>query len=160
MPGHECECGSWKNWNAKRCWACGNEVRRRALLGVRHSAQRRRANSESHKGNVNRFDLAALTRGKPSPRSKPVGSTRIGNRHIQIKCADGKWRYRARVVWESANGPIPDGFHIHHVNHDAFDDRLENLVLVTRSEHGKIHTSGRRGERLSASGLAARYGKS
>ena len=162
MPGHKCGCGSWKNWNAQRCWACGNQVRRIALLGVPHSAQRRWANSEGHKGDVNRFDLGAFTRGKPSPRAKPVGYTRVlkDKGRVQIKCADGKFRYRARVVWQEANGPIPPGHHIHHINHDRLDDRLENLQIITASDHGHQHVPpGEAGKRLSASGHAARYGK-
>ena len=28
---------------------------------------------------------------------------------------------------------------VHHINHDKVDNRLENLQIVTRSEHNKIH---------------------
>jgi hypothetical protein len=29
--------------------------------------------------------------------------------------------------------------HIHHINEDASDNRIENLQIVSKSEHGKIH---------------------
>lgn len=44
-----------------------------------------------------------------------------------------------RSIWESVNGPIPKGFHIHHRNQDTHDNRLENLELLTISEHSKRH---------------------
>src|SRR3990167_4167173 len=47
---------------------------------------------------------------------------------------------------------------VHHINHDALDNRLENLVVVNRSEHIKLHhkirsylTSAGRTPRLSRS---------
>jgi hypothetical protein len=35
------------------------------------------------------------------------------------------------------------GFDIHHLNEDKFDNRLENLIYLTRSEHISLHTSSR-----------------
>jgi hypothetical protein len=28
---------------------------------------------------------------------------------------------------------------VHHINHDKLDNRLENLQLLSRSEHNKLH---------------------
>ena len=44
-----------------------------------------------------------------------------------------------RYVWEKERGPIPEGFHIHHINHDKSDNRIENLELVKANEHHKYH---------------------
>jgi len=30
--------------------------------------------------------------------------------------------------------------HIHHINHNKLDNRIENLQLLTNPEHGKLHT--------------------
>ena len=43
------------------------------------------------------------------------------------------------VVWERHHGPVPEGMHIHHVNGDNRDNRIENLQLVTPAEHRHIH---------------------
>jgi hypothetical protein len=81
-------------------------------------------------------------RGKPSPRAVLVGTERLEakGRYV-VKCQDGRWRYRARLVWEAVNGPIPRGRIVHHVNEDPSDDRLENLQMVTRAEHARIHST-------------------
>lgn len=44
-----------------------------------------------------------------------------------------------RSIWEKANGPIPAGYHIHHINGKHKDDSLENLMMVTPEEHRRLH---------------------
>lgn len=40
-----------------------------------------------------------------------------------------------RLVWETFNGPIPDGYVIDHRNRDRADNNLDNVRVVTPSEN-------------------------
>jgi hypothetical protein len=44
-----------------------------------------------------------------------------------------------RAVWESANGPVPEGYVIHHIDGNKGNNALENLEMVTKYEHTRIH---------------------
>lgn len=53
----------------------------------------------------------------------------------KIVCADGRKYLEHRVIWEEANGPIPEGLEVDHINGEVGDNRLENLRLVTHAEN-------------------------
>jgi len=57
---------------------------------------------------------------------------------------DGVVRPKHVVIWESARGKVPPGYEIHHINGDGHDNRLENLVMLTKCEHRKLHAQLRR----------------
>lgn len=44
-----------------------------------------------------------------------------------------------RDLWEHHNGPIPDGYDIHHIDHDRTNNELSNLELIDRGEHARRH---------------------
>lgn len=44
-----------------------------------------------------------------------------------------------RCVYEAANGKIPDGYQVHHVDHNKGNNEPDNLVLLTAEEHSKLH---------------------
>ena len=49
-----------------------------------------------------------------------------------------------RKLWEDTYGPIPvdedgDTYHIHHINGDHEDNRIENLACVTKYQHFEEH---------------------
>ena len=144
-------CGNTRTLKVKRCYPCtaspgsaaSNARRIATMTGAKHSSERRAAISAGQRNRTDvstRFDLAAHYKGRHGGKWLDAGTERLQTKgRYMVKCADGKWRYRARLVWEKANGPIPKGQLIHHRNGDATNDDISNLQLVTRSAHLSIH---------------------
>ena len=44
-----------------------------------------------------------------------------------------------RKIYETHVGPIPEGFDVHHVDEDTFNNRTSNFELLTRSDHNSRH---------------------
>lgn len=47
------------------------------------------------------------------------------------------------LVYETFNGPLPDGYIVHHIDENKFNNRLDNLQAVTMLEHNRHHCCGR-----------------
>jgi hypothetical protein len=47
--------------------------------------------------------------------------------------------YEHILVWERANGPVPPGNDIHHINFIRDDNCIENLMCIDRLLHNRIH---------------------
>ena len=54
-------------------------------------------------------------------------------------CTDNKFPHAHRWVWINFNGDIPEGCHIHHIDHDPDNNNIENLECLTLSDHIKRH---------------------
>jgi len=45
-----------------------------------------------------------------------------------------------RYVWEKEKGMIPEGWDIHHLNEQKWDNRIENLECLPKSEHTRKYS--------------------
>lgn len=45
-----------------------------------------------------------------------------------------------RYVYEKEVGKIPKGYDIHHVNGKKYDNSIENLMCISKSEHTKLYS--------------------
>ena len=78
-------------------------------------------------GSVGSSGYVKLRVGKGHPLADPNGYT-----------------YEHLVVWVSAGNCRPSRDEIlHHINNDKTDNRLENLQVMTRAEHNRLHNLGK-----------------
>lgn len=145
----------------KTCERCGAEYstedKRRRYCGVACYREKQR---ESPNSGTFRPGLTPWNRGihgiRLSPSSEfrpgreaenrmPVGTTTVrvhsdDHPRAWVKVADpSTWKPRAVVVWEEANGPLPAGMVVHHVDRNALNDSIGNLRAMTRDEHLAEH---------------------
>ena len=54
---------------------------------------------------------------------------------------DGEWKKITlhRYMWLVERGPIPEGYHVHHVDGDYSNNTIGNLALLLGAEHIKHH---------------------
>lgn len=69
--------------------------------------------------------------------------------YARVMGADGRLRGEHRVVVEEATGrKLAKSEHVHHKNHVKDDNRLENLEVLTVTEHIREHHAERRVEKV------------
>lgn len=52
----------------------------------------------------------------------------------------GTSRKRLHIyIWESINGDIPKGYHVHHKDENKLNNEIDNLELLDKCVHSKLH---------------------
>lgn len=66
---------------------------------------------------------------------------RIKGEYIQIFLkSENKWVYEHRYIMEQQLGrKLSTAEEVHHINEDKLDNRVENLVVLSKAEHTRIH---------------------
>lgn len=65
-----------------------------------------------------------------------------------FQTSDGGRKRIHRAVWEYYNGEIPEGCHIHHIDHDRLNNDIENLSCMSASEHLRYHAERQPDDKL------------
>ena len=77
--------------------------------------------------------------GKGSKRAMRMpGETRMECGRMVMKAKDGTWQSAGRVVWENANGKIPDGYALIALDGDTTNINLNNLEIAPWNYLGKL----------------------
>jgi hypothetical protein len=166
-----CGCGieiaAFDRWGEPHRFAKGHNMRGRrvsaetrarqsaAMKGRPLSASARAAISAANKARRyspdERARRSAASRGEHNPAWKG-GRSLHSKGYVLIRAPDhprqfNGYIYEHILVWEASNGPLADGYCVHHLNGDKQDNRLENLEAMTIGEHSHLHNSRRRRRR-------------
>jgi len=60
-------------------------------------------------------------------------------RGYALICVDGKDIKLHVLIWEKENGPKPQGYDLHHIDCDKSNYWPSNIILLSRSDHQRIH---------------------
>lgn len=76
-----------------------------------------------------------------------TGDNGSGYQFVQLHNADKKYKYHYvhRLVWESFNGPIPEGLQINHKDENKSNNSLRNLEVMTPKQNANYGTRNIRG---------------
>lgn len=115
----------WVRYAEIPCAQCGNKFRTR------------------HESETCSKRCMALYRWKNTPTSKrwrvKEGTTKEGYKMIHVP-ESGRLVYEHRYVIEKSIGRnLESSEQVHHRNGNKLDNRLENLVIITRADHNTLH---------------------
>ena len=84
-------------------------------------------------------------KGRESENKLPIGTKTIrteksGTRRRFIKTKEPNvWIEYAKYLWLKSGRKIKKGMCLHHISRNSLDDRVKNLILVSRQDHPKLH---------------------
>lgn len=88
--------------------------------------------------------------GQMPPNTDPIGTEKVlKDGYIWVKINDVpkakkniNWKQKQKLIWEEANGPVPDGYFIMFADGNNRNFELDNLVLVTKAEMLYLNRNG------------------
>jgi hypothetical protein len=74
----------------------------------------------------------------------PPGTERINKGYVIVKTGKSKneWKSKHRLIWEAANGPVPEGHVVLFADGNRRNFALGNLILVSRKERAVMNNRG------------------
>nr|WP_255567496.1 HNH endonuclease [Corynebacterium sp. TAE3-ERU16] len=83
------------------------------------------------------------------PRKPALPSVMFQGRRYTIgvngyyRATEGDRELLHRAVWKHHRGDIPDGWDVHHIDHDKTNNAVENLHCLSKADHAALHASER-----------------
>jgi len=90
------------------------------------------------------WEPTQFEKGNKSWNYKPVGTERTNtDGYVEIKIADPKtWKAKHIILWEEANGSVPEGHVVIFADGNKQNVTLDNLLLISRRELAVMNKQG------------------
>jgi len=83
-----------------------------------------------------------LSKGCVAYNRRPIGTERVKMGRVEVKLAEGVWKNRLAILWERANGEIPEGHMVIPADRDMHNMAPDNLLLVSLAELAFMNSNG------------------
>jgi hypothetical protein len=80
-----------------------------------------------------------IVKSEPTPNVENLANVVMGlfvDTNGYVTGQDGRYH---RLVWESENGAVPSGWHVHHIDGVKTNNSIENLIALPGNLHTYIH---------------------
>lgn len=91
---------------------------------------------------IEKSSRTRFKKGNKPNNIRPIGyerTTRDG--YIEVKTESGKFELKHRIIWQQANGSIPEGYNVQFKDKNPLNLTIDNLYLITRSQQLKTENS-------------------
>jgi len=96
-----------------------------------------------------KIERTFFTKGNKPHNTKWDGYERLNaDGYIEVRVAERKFIGKHRILWEQANGPIPDGHIVIFADGDKTNFAIENLVCVSRGDHAILNRNKKYGPEI------------
>jgi len=72
------------------------------------------------------------------------GETFVKNGRVLIYIKGERYKEYSCYLWEKFNGPIPEGYEVHHIDKNPLNNMIENLQLLSTFDHKHLHHFGKK----------------
>lgn len=92
---------------------------------------------------IEKTKLTRFKKGNMPKNHRPVGYERkTKDGYLEVKVEEpNKWDLKHRIIWQQANGSIPDGYNVQFKDKNPLNLTIDNLYLITRSQQLKTENS-------------------
>ncbi|WP_140186854.1 HNH endonuclease signature motif containing protein [Providencia stuartii] len=132
-----------EQFNCSRSKEAMNSFRKRLKLKTGRSGAFPKGHTPVNKGKkgLTRANSRSFKKNNIPHNYQPIGTEVITtDGYIKVKIAHPRtWKHKHILVWEKHNGPVPKGHVIKFIDCNPLNCDIENLMSITRSEHGVIN---------------------
>jgi hypothetical protein len=74
--------------------------------------------------------------------------TKWGNAYLtnkgyyRMSSGEHRGKFLHTLIWEEVNGPVPERYHIHHIDGNSINNTIHNLMCLSPPEHNNLHKTG------------------